>query len=364
MKKFFIKTNLMKYPAIIGSSIINSLPALFSSAHLSKRVFVIIDKKINKLYNPEIRKVLTEWAEKIHYYQIAANENSKSFATVKNAYNRMMGNGFGRDTLLVAIGGGTVGDVSGFVASTYMRGVQIVHIPTTLLAVVDSSIGGKTGVNFSSAKNVIGTFYQPSLVLIDTNFLESLTDDEILSGTGEIIKYGYLSNSDFYSYIYSNLNLLLKLDYKILSKVISESIRFKAAVVTQDEFELTSLRKILNFGHTFAHAFESYFNFKLNHGKAVTAGIVAALFLSYRKKIINKTKLDYFLQLPLLVKDKNVISNYKSEKVIDLMNADKKIKKGKLNFVLIKDIGEMLVDVNVKRSDIIFALDKTGELLV
>jgi 3-dehydroquinate synthetase len=239
-----------------------------------------------------------------------------------------------------------------------------VHLPTTLLAAVDSSIGGKTGVNFSSAKNIIGTFYQPSLVLIDTDFFDSLPEEEIISGAGEIVKYGIISNNIFYNYIYSNFNSFLKLKPSVLNKILYESVKLKAAVVSEDEFDKKGLRIILNLGHTFAHAFESYFNFKINHGKAVAVGIVAALYLSYRKKIIDSNKLEDLLRLPLMLKNKNFISDFNNDHIIELMKTDKKNKKGELKFVLIKDIGEILIDVKVRKNDIKYALDKTKKLLV
>ena len=150
---------------------------------------------------------------------------------------------FRRDTLLIAIGGGTIGDVSGFAASTYMRGIPLIHIPTTLLSAVDSSVGGKTGINFREAKNLIGTFYQPSLVLIDTHFLKSLPKEELISGFGEVIKYSYLTNRKFYSTLLSDYNLLMKKDSGFLNKIIYESVKIKSAVVSEDEFEIIRIKK-------------------------------------------------------------------------------------------------------------------------
>lgn len=364
MKIIRTKNNKFNYPVIIGRNVINNLSAELFKAKLSERVFVIIDSNVYEYYHKVVKKIFSTWTEKIHFLQIPASEKSKSLTSVDKIYKTLLGKNFGRDTLIVAIGGGTIGDVSGFVASTYMRGVELVHVPTTLLAAVDSSVGGKTGVNLLNAKNIVGTFYQPSLVLIDTNFFKSLSDDEIISGTGEIIKYGFISNPGFYNYIYTNFISLLELNPSVLNKIISESVNLKLAVISNDLFDIKGLRKILNFGHTFAHAFESYFSFKINHGKAVTAGLVAALFLSYRKRIIKYDKLDELLLLPLLLKNKNLISDFNSSEMIDLMRTDKKNKKGKLNFVLIKDCGEMVIDVNAKKNDIKYALDRTKEILV
>ncbi len=364
MKKIIIQTESEKYPVLIGSSIIQRLPELISKFNLSRRVFVLIDKKVYKLYGREIRRALKNYSDKINYFPLAASEKSKSLTSAKNIYSSMLKNRFGRDTLLITVGGGTIGDVGAFAASTYMRGIQLVQIPTTILASVDSSIGGKTAINFLDTKNVIGTFYHPELVLIDTVYFNTLSDEEIISGMGEVIKYTFLSNPEFHSYVYSNFDHLLKLKPDFLNKVISECIKIKAAVVGQDQFETRGLRKILNLGHTFAHAFESYSNFKIRHGKAVTAGLIAALFLSYRKKLIHKRNLNEFLQLPLLIKNKKLIFEFDIDVVIDLMKTDKKIGNDQLNFVLINDIGKIVIDVSVNKSDIKYSLERTKEMLL
>jgi 3-dehydroquinate synthase len=271
---------------------------------------------------------------------------------------------FGRDTLLISIGGGTVGDVAGFVASTYMRGIPLIHIPTTLLSAVDSSIGGKTGINFDEAKNLIGTFYHPALVLIDTNFLKSLPENELISGFGEIIKYSYLTDGDLYSFLLSEYELLLRKDLNFLEKIICESIKIKSAVVLKDENEKTGLRKILNFGHTFAHAFESNSAYKLSHGKAVIAGMISALFLSSEIGLINEKQLNYMLELPLKFNSSIRLNNLNERELLRLMEYDKKNREGKIKFVQIKDFGEILIDINADRKLIYKALKRTKKILV
>jgi 3-dehydroquinate synthase len=364
LKKIKAKNNESDYPVIIGSNLSKNLPAELSKVKVYRRIFVIIDSNVYKYYNKDLKGILSSWADKIHFFKIVAGEESKSSGSVKKIYEVLVGKNFGRDTLIVSIGGGTIGDLGGFVASTYMRGVQLVHIPTTLLAAVDSSIGGKTAVNFLNVKNIIGTFYQPSLVFIDTNYLKSLPKDEIVSGTGEIIKYGFISDEGFYNYIYSNYSSMVELKESVLQKTIFECVNYKLGIVSKDLFDTKGLRRILNFGHTFAHAFESYFNFRINHGKAVAAGIVAALFLSYRKKILNRERLNNLLGLSLIMKGQNWISDFDCEKIIELMKMDKKNKRGELNFVLLKNIGEILIDVNASKREIEYALERTKEILV
>jgi len=364
MKKINVRTGNSVYPVIIGTSILNKIHRYFAEANLYRRVFVLVDKKVFQLHVTVIRRSLKGYAGKIYYHPVSASEKLKTLASADDIYKELIKNSFYRDTLLVAIGGGAIGDAGGFVASTYMRGIQLVHIPTTLLAAVDSSIGGKTALNLAAAKNIIGTFYQPSVVIIETDFLQTLKRNEIVSGIGEIIKYSYLSGTDFYSYLLLNLNRIINLNASVLYRTIEECAELKAAIVSRDERELNGLRKALNFGHTFAHAFESYFNLKLNHGNAVITGITAALFLSYRKKIIDSRQLQRLLQLPLLIKNRKLLSDYNSTEVFELMRLDKKNKNGKLNFVLIKGIGEILIDVTVKRDEVLYALDKTKELLL
>jgi 3-dehydroquinate synthase len=364
LKKIYIKTGQIKFPVIIGSGTLKRLSAELSKAGLSKRVFVVVDKKVFSLYKKAIEKNLKSWSEKIYILQINAGEKSKSQYTINTIFKLLLKENFGRDTLIIAVGGGTIGDTAGFAASTFMRGVKLVHVPTTLLAAVDSSIGGKTGINFSNAKNIIGTFYQPSLVLIDTDFFKSLSEDEIISGAGEIIKYGFIADKDFYDYIKLNFSQLLKLKPSIINKIVYECVKIKAAVVSEDEFDTKGSRKILNFGHTFAHAFESNFKFKINHGKAVAAGIIAALVLSDKNKLVVNSKIDEFLDLPLKLKNIKLIADFDRNNIIRLMKTDKKNKKGKLNFVLLKNIGEIFVDVEVNKKDVEFALEETKKLLL
>ncbi|MDZ7626365.1 MAG: 3-dehydroquinate synthase [Ignavibacteriaceae bacterium] len=329
-----------------------------------KRIFVIIDRNVERIYGAAIRKAIEAVAVKKYFLVLPASERIKSFKTVSQIFTRLYEEQFGRDTLLIAIGGGTIGDVAGFAASTYMRGISLVHVPTTLLSAVDSSIGGKTGINFKEAKNLIGTFYHPALVLIDTNFLKSLPETELISGFGEIIKYSYLTDGDLYSTLLSDYELLLRKDLNFLEKIIFESVKIKSAVVSKDEYEKTGLRKILNFGHTFAHAFESNSAYKLSHGKAVIAGIISALFLSSEMGLISEKQLNYMLELPLKFKSSIRLKNLNEKELLRLMEYDKKNREGKIKFVLIKDFGEILIDMDADRKLIYKALKRTKKILV
>lgn len=364
MKTVLVNTKSKSYPVFIGSNIFKTLPELIKKYSLPKRVFIILDKNVEGIYGSSIRKVINAYAVKKYFLALPASEKIKSLKIVNQIVARLYEEKFGRDTLLIAIGGGTVCDVAGFAASTYMRGISLVHIPTTLLSAVDSSIGGKTGINFKEAKNLIGTFYQPSLVLIDTNFLKSLPEEELISGFGEVIKYSYLTDGKLYSRLLSDYDSLMKKELNFLDKIIYESVKIKSAVVSEDEYEKSGLRKILNFGHTFAHAFESNSDYRLSHGKAVIAGILSALSLSFEMGLISKKQLNYMLELPLEFKSSIQLKNINEKELLSLMTYDKKNREGKIKFVLIKNFGEILVDVNADRKLIYQALQRTKNILV
>jgi len=364
LKLIKVNTALKSYPVFIGSNIFESLPELMKKYNLPRQVFIILDKNLVRIYGSSIRKVINKFASKKYFLTLPASERVKSFETVDQIFIRLYEEKFSRDTLLIAIGGGTIGDVSGFAASTYMRGIPLIHIPTTLLSAVDSSIGGKTGINFNEAKNLIGTFYQPSLVLIDTSFLKSLPEEELISGFGEVVKYSYLTDGELYSRLISDNDLLIKKELGFFNKTIYESVKIKSTVVSKDEFEISGLRKILNFGHTFAHAFESASGYNLSHGKAVIAGIISALSLSFEMGFISEKQFNFMLELPLKFKSTIQLKNINEKEILRLMEYDKKNSEDEIKFVLVKNFGEILVDVAADRMLIYQALKRTKRVLV
>lgn len=364
LEKVIVQAATKSYPVIIGTDVFKSLPGLIGKYDLPGRVFIIIDKKVKSLYGSSIKKVLDSVAGKKYFLSLTASERIKSFRAAQQIFTKLSEENFAQDTTIIAIGGGTIGDVAGFVASTYMRGVPLVHVPTTLLSAVDSSIGGKTAINFREAKNLIGTFYQPSFVVVDINFFNSLPQKELISGLGEVIKYSYLTDGKFYSDLRSKYDLLLNKDLDYLKKIVYECIKIKSAIVSKDEKEIIGIRKILNFGHTFAHAFESNTSYKLSHGKAVIVGIISALFLSYKKELINNQQLGQMIKLPLKFKSSIRLKNFDEKEIVRLMSYDKKSNEGVARFVLIKNYGEILIDVNADRNEIQWALKNTKILLV
>lgn len=346
MKKFFVKTNSSGYHVLTGDLEVSTLSKLITGRVKSDFYFVLIDKKVKKLYGKKLFHGFNLAGVKFKHFEITSSENLKSFASVQKIFYQLTKIRAAKDICLVAVGGGIVGDVGGFAASTYMRGIRYVQVPTTILSAVDSSIGGKTGINFENAKNLIGTFYQPSLVVSTSKFFYSLPQNVIDSGLGEIIKYCYLAGGDFYNYVLNNFSKLRSLEKKVMTEVLEKSIKFKASVVKKDEKE-TSLRKILNFGHTFAHAYESYFNFKISHGKAVVAGIKTAVILSEILGIIARGERQNYLEVASKIKLPKFLTEFDNDKMIEIMKLDKKSRNQKIKFVLIKKPGEIIIDVEV-----------------
>ena len=265
--------------------------------------------------------------------------------------------------MIVAIGGGIIGDIAGYAASTFMRGIKYIQIPTTLLSMVDSSVGGKTGVNFSSQKNMIGTFYQPEYVAVYPEFISTLPKRELQSGAGEIFKYAFLADHKNYNFLKKSLLQMVSSQSFDIEKTIYDCLRIKANIVENDEKEITGLRKILNFGHTFAHSFEVESNYKLKHGEAVIGGIYCALFLSEILGYMSSDKLDRILNDFNFIKPDRKLSLLNLEYIFSSMSKDKKNTSGKKRFVLINDIGNIVVDVVSEKSSILIAIEKMKSLI-
>ena len=337
------------YQVIIGNSILHTLKNEIEKNNLNRNIMVVADENVMKYHPKEIKQILNGSTGKINYYPLKPGETSKSFVQLNKIYSFLLNRGYGRDALIIGIGGGVTGDLVGYAASTFMRGVQLIHVPTTLLAAVDSAIGGKTGINFEKKKNMIGSFYQPRLVVIDTNFFKSLPKREQTSGIGEIIKYGYLSDKAFFNFLNDNIGMIYNFDREIIDEVIKQCVSIKASVVSKDEKE-SGIRKILNLGHTFAHGFETDLNFKIKHGEAVIAGIISALYLSENLGILGHAKLEELLSLPKKIKMPEFFRNFSVKNVMEIMKHDKKNKNGKIKFVLPSDVGNLLLDIEAKDS--------------
>ena len=293
---------------------------------------------------------------KITYY-FNATEKNKVQKSVDIVLDNMLKNNFSRNDCLVAVGGGITGDITAYAASLFKRGINFINVPTTLLAQVDSSIGGKTGVNTKNGKNLIGTFYQPKIVISDTNFLKTLSKREIICGYAEIFKHSIISNKKFFSYLDKNIDKILKLKSPFIEKSIFESCKIKKNIVEKDEKE-TGLRKTLNLGHTFAHAYEATLKYskKLNHGEAVILGIKSALNFSYKKKLINYENYHEIIDHIKKSNLPNILSKYfvfkDIKKITSYMANDKKNKSDKINLILLKKIGIPIISRNFSKKNL------------
>lgn len=355
MKTIDVNLRENSYPVIIGKNIFGNFEKIAADKKLFRKVFFIADKKMYAAHKNLIDKQYSKFENKKYFALFEAAEKNKSFKSVQSFLDHLLGEGYGRDSLLVVAGGGIAGDIAGFTASIFARGIQFVQIPTTLLAMVDSSVGGKTGINFNHTKNIIGSFYQPKLVLIDTDFLKTLPEDEIVCGLGEVVKYGLLIGEDFYFMIKKNLKKILNLDANLITNIIGECVKFKAGIVEKDEKEEKGLRKILNLGHTFAHAIEVDQKHKIKHGQAVIIGLACALHLSNKIGLLSDKSLAEYLSLIVLFSDKIKIENLNIARCYGIMKRDKKNKNDKIKFVLLSGAGKLMVDVEASKEDVFYA---------
>ena len=308
-----------------------------------RKIAIITDGIVDQLYGKIVRSSLKGF--QVFTFKVPAGEKHKTLAVASALYDLLVINNFCRDDCVLALGGGVIGDLAGFVAGTYMRGIDVIQVPTTLLAQVDASIGGKTAVDHKSAKNMVGVFHQPRLVFIDVMTLRSLPHRELRTGFAEVIKYGIIKDPT----IFKKLESDPKADRAFWMDIVARSARIKADVVSRDEKEKTGLRLILNFGHTIGHAIEassSYLEF--THGEAVALGMVAASFIAYQKNMIDKS---VFLRIKNLIKTFGlpVKVKFDANRVAKLLKYDKKVKAGKLRFVLPIKIGKVAVrdDIDV-----------------
>ena len=295
---------------------------------------VIISERVEKLYGKTL--------DLKNKFVLKDGEKQKNFKNYQKILNFCFKNKLSRNDYIIAIGGGVVGDIAGFAASTYMRGINLIQVPTTLLACVDSSVGGKTAINNDYGKNLVGAFYQPKAVLINTNFIKTLTERDLKTGLGEVVKYGFIEKScmaedeiNLLNYLEQNFAQILDKNTKTMNQLIEMCIKLKISVVQKDEKE-EGLRRILNFGHTYGHAIEKLSKYKYTHGECVVAGILFAFDLALKNNLIDKNY-NFFMQEVLKKFDFMTIQKYDLSKVIPLMKTDKKSADNKIKFILPTD---------------------------
>ena len=344
--KLIIKTSSKNYPIYFGSNILFSINSLMKKNLPDvKKICIIADNNLPNILLRNLNRYLKKYDVKI--FSLSANEKNKSLNTANKIIESLLKNNFNRSDCVVAFGGGMIGDLSAFVSNLTKRGLKFINIPTTLLAQVDASIGGKTAVNSYQGKNLIGTFYQPDFVISDISILKSLPKREMISGYGEILKHSLILDKKFFLWLCKNgKNIINKKNSLQLKEAIIKSCKIKSAVVNKDEKE-KNLRMILNFGHTFAHGFEGAKNFskKLNHGEAVLLGMIVACKFSSKKKIFSYKDLNlinkHYIDLNLPKNINNVFKKNQINKIIYYMKKDKKNINEKINLILLSKIGKV-----------------------
>ena len=346
--KLKIDTKSQKYTIIIGSNLVSNLSNIAKNNSVNfKKCLLIIDKNISKKIISRIKKSLDK--KKLYIYFFNANEKNKNQNSVNKILDILLKQNFSREDCLISIGGGITGDITGFAASLFKRGLKFINIPTTLLSQVDSSIGGKTGVNTKYGKNLIGSFYQPHLVISDIQFLKTLPKREIICGYGEILKHSLIADKKIFNYLNRNSEKVLSLTSPFIEKTIYESCKIKKNVVEKDEKE-KGLRKTLNFGHTFAHAYEASLGYskRLNHGEAVILGMKTALNFSFNNNLLKKKEHNLIvnhINSSNLPSKLNKFFNLKDlNKILSFMLKDKKNNSDEISLVLLKKIGSPLIN--------------------
>ncbi len=337
-----LKVNLedRSYPIYIGSDI--SLDNELYSKHInSKKIALITNEQIADLYLSEISQTLKTFDLKT--LVLPEGETEKNLETIGKAAEFLSDNGIDRDSSIIAFGGGVIGDITGFVASSYMRGIKFLQVPTTLLAQVDSSVGGKTGVNISRGKNLIGAFYQPSAVIADTKYLNSLEPKRLSEGLAEVIKYGLIRDEDFFVWLSKNTSRILALEPEVMAHLIERCCQIKAEIVSEDERE-GSIRAILNYGHTFGHAIESLTDYSVyTHGEAVSIGMVMAASMAERMGMLSKDDKKDIINLLESVNLPTEKPSLNSNDFLKSMKRDKKAQDGEIRLILLEGIGRAII---------------------
>ena len=346
--KIIIRAKFGTYPIIIGSNLMENFSKILKKNSIKfNKCLVVVDKRVPKKMVSKMLRSMSK--KKIYKFYLVANEKNKNQKSIDKIIDILLDKNFSRKDCLISIGGGITGDISGYASSIFKRGIQFINIPTTLLSQVDSSVGGKTGINSKYGKNQIGSFYHPKTVISDIRFLRTLPRREIICGYGEVLKHSLILNRKFYEYLNMNIKDILNLKSPFIEKAIFESCKIKKKIVEKDENE-KSLRKILNFGHTFAHAFEATLGFskRLNHGEAVILGMICALKFSLVNKILKKN--DHHSVISHIEKS-NIPSRIKKyfsikdvNKILFFMVKDKKNISKKINLILLRKIGSTIIN--------------------
>lgn len=355
-----VKVNLSErsYNIHIQEDLLKDSGEYIKDLNLGNKVFLITDRNVAKLYHKTVKESLLKEGFEVHEFTLKPGEQLKSFLNTVKLSNKILSLFPDRNSTIVALGGGVIGDLSGFLASLLLRGINFVQIPTTLLSQTDSSVGGKTGINTNYGKNLIGTFYQPKLVLIDPKTLKTLSEREFLCGYVETVKYALINNYSFFEHLDNHKRKIKNRDIKFLKDIIKTAVSSKADIVAQDETERTHTRALLNLGHTFGHAFEKEANFSdiIKHGEAVAIGIILAAKFSHKfgfcdKSVITKIE-THFKALNIPTSAKEIAYEWNIDNLLNNMLSDKKNQNGQITLILFKNIGETFLARNITHAEI------------
>lgn len=318
-----------------------------------RRLCIVTDSHVADLYLSEISERLSPCVKQIDHFVFPAGEEHKNLDTIRGLYECLIQKHYDRGDILVALGGGVTGDLCGFAAATYLRGIRFIQLPTTLLSQVDSSIGGKTGVDFDSYKNMVGAFHMPSLVYASIGSLKTLSEEQYCSGIGEIIKHGLIKNSEYFYWLKEHTSQILARDPEICLNMILESCKIKRDLVETDPTEQGE-RALLNFGHTLGHAIEKLMDFSLLHGECVSIGCAAATWLSAQRGLISQAECELIIKtlksfhLPVSIADMGL----SVEQILETTKNDKKMDSGQIKFILLRRLGEAYIDRTVTDEEI------------
>ncbi|MBC8185759.1 3-dehydroquinate synthase [candidate division KSB1 bacterium] len=359
MRKVIVDLKERSYPIYIKSGIIGDIGLLCEKHSISKKVVLITDATVDKLYANGVACTLEKSNYQVVKIVVAVGEQSKSLETAEYIFEELIKNRIDRTATIIALGGGVIGDLAGFVAATYKRGISFVQIPTTLLAQTDSSVGGKVGINHRLGKNLIGAFYQPKFVLIDPVVLKTLDNRDVISGLGEVIKYGLIWEKKFFAKLEDNFNELKRISQlELYGEIIERCCSIKAEIVSRDEKE-TGLRTILNFGHTIGHALEAETNYQyFRHGEAVLWGMQAMSWLSTELDLLEMDDYNRIHHLLENMIEISLPSKLSARNILKTVYFDKKNIGNELQVVLLNGIGQALTKKNIEDKFILSAIKK------
>lgn len=320
-----------------------------------RKICIVTDSTVQELYLESVKKELENKCRYLTSFSFPAGEGSKTLDTVRNLYEHLILEHFERKDMLIALGGGVVGDLTGYTAATYLRGIGFVQVPTTLLSQVDSSIGGKTGVDFDSYKNMVGAFHQPSLVYMNFQVLSTLNEEQFACGMGEVLKHGLIKSASYYEWLIEHISEIEERDTDTLRQMVMESCRIKRAVVEKDPTEKGD-RALLNFGHTIGHAIEKVKSPQLLHGQCVALGCVAAAYISYKRQLLSTEEFYEMRDMNIGFNLMFSVDNIDAQEILSITKSDKKMDGGKVKFILLKKIGKAFIDTSVTDEEILDAI--------